>query len=188
MKKLEILEHVYSIHPKEIPFTTLARMKCQNCGKWKRSRDCPPYTPSVERCKEIVQSYDYGFVYVWKNDGRRAWREGIDKKKLVKKHDRGLKGCAIGMAIAIRDNMKEIREKCKKDGIKCRVFASGPCTKCRPCNVGGKCLRGYGIPAMEAWGIDVFGLLDELRVEYEYPVHNYLTLVSLLLTRRKEGV
>ena len=60
---------------------------------------------------------------------------------------------------------------------------AGPCHKCRECNIGGKCKKGVANISCEGAGMDVYGLLDKMGIEYEHPVKTYLTMVSMVMTK-----
>jgi len=183
-----MLDEIYCVLPNDVIecVSEVVRLKCQNCGAWKRKRDCPPFSPTLDNVRKILKRFKKLYVFIWKSDGSIAWREGFPKEKLVKKVGIGLKGTAMGVEVAIHNNMVRLRGYYQEKGEKVKCWIAGPCHKCRVCTLPtlGKCQKGVSMPSMESWGIDVYGLYEKLGVEYEHPVVNYVTCSSMLGVRK----
>jgi len=82
--------------------------------------------------------------------------------------------------------MRNYSKTIKKERYKTFPLTAGHCDLCKfkcPHRDQPPCKR-KGIPSMEAIGIDVYKLLNFLEVDYEYPVINELTNVTMILVRR----
>lgn len=181
MSYIKAVVQLFKIRSKDIPISYVVRMKCYNCGAFKRKITCPPFSPSIPKCKEMIwQKYDRALVFVARSDGTVPWRLMTDKEEaqmLSKKYGRGLKGVSMGLQVSMHNMMLDLRKKFKK-GL---YLIPGPCHKCRVCNVGGKCVKGAALHSSEGLGISVYGLLDKLEVGYEVlPIKDVLA-VSMVL-------
>lgn len=105
------------------------RMKCQfGCGGFGGCLTCPPYSPTPEQMRRILDSY------------RRAVLVHVDDRQ----HD--LKGLVVKLE----------REMFLAGYYKAWGLGSGPCRLCEVCNLK-KCKHpGLARPSMESTGIDVY--------------------------------
>lgn len=102
--------------------------KCQyGCGRYGKRLCCPPYSPGYKQIQEIINNYKWGILFTL-NDGNKVTDIAVKMAKTL-----------------------------FFDGYyKSIGFGSGPCRKCKECNINGCNLPGQTAPAMEACGIDVF--------------------------------
>ena len=167
---------------KDLKFTTVARNKCMTCGGFKRKKPCPPFNKSVKYYMEKFAKYRKIYMVVMRTDGTIPWRNGIDPEKLVKKVDRGLKGVAKGMPIIMHSKLLEIRSK---NPGRADIYISGSCSACRPCNVGGKCLKGAFAHSPEGSGIDVMNTIRDLGFEIQDIPYDYIVNVGFVGFKRR---
>ncbi|MBU0907553.1 MAG: DUF2284 domain-containing protein [Nanoarchaeota archaeon] len=191
------LSLIHFIKPKVIPFDLIARLKCFQCGLYARALLCPPYVwqtysqfKTYESTIDFVSSFDWAILLIWKNDGTKSWKP--DPKELShitfkRKFGKQLKGTEVGMSKEIIHLMRQYRNNLEKKGFECFGLVNGHCDFCA-----GKCpnrdhppCKRNGMPSLEAIGIDLYRLLEKLKIDYEYPVINYLTLVTMLLIKEK---
>jgi len=105
------------------------RLKCQyGCGAYASSRNCPPYSPTPERTRKILDEF----------------------KTAILVH--GDKTADIRQIVVALE-----REVFLAGYYKAFAYACGPCHLCKKCNLEGACRHeDQARPAMEACGIDVF--------------------------------
>ena len=192
------LSEIVIMDPKDIPVSAYARIMCQHCGLWGRAILCPPllyqtypqYT-TIKSTKEYFKTFDKAYVYVFKNDGSlRWWYKNQNIKfehiKLKSRRGRQLKGCEASSAKNLTKIMKKVKISNTRQGFNVESLIQGHCDLCEhkcPNRNNPPCYRG-GLPSLEATGINVYKLLEKLKIEYEYPVVNYLTQVTMMLVRK----
>jgi predicted metal-binding protein len=105
------------------------RQKCQyGCDGYASSRNCPPYSPTPERTRKILDDYRSAILV---HGGRTT-----DIRAIVVNLEREVFLAGFYKAFA---------------------YACGPCRLCDRCNLEGPCHHeDASRPAMEACGIDVF--------------------------------
>lgn len=193
----ESLNQIETINPTTIPLDLTARLSCMKCGLYKRGILCPPHLwltypqfKTYESTRKFLEGYEKAVVFVWKNDGTKSWK--VDKNELkhiefkVKK-GRQLKGTEAGQARELTKLMFDYRSALRKTGYKAFALIPGHCDLCAhkcPNRDNPPCRHG-GAPSLESIGIDVYQMLKDLNIEYEYPVINYLTQVTMLLVEEK---
>ena len=179
-----------------------SRMKCQNCGLYGRAILCPPLLtqtyPQFETIQSSIKFYNKevatSAVFVFKNDGTLPWKrnpkdlEHIEFKKRVA---RQLKGVENGSAKEINRQMRRLQVSMHNNyGGECISLIAGHCDICpgshRCPNRENPPCRMKGMPSMEATGLDVYGILNHLDIEYEYPALTYLTQVTCLLVLKNK--
>lgn len=194
--KSSCLYDVWHVDVDSIPLTPLSRIKCLHCGLYKRKPGCGWMTPPFQEVKKKINEMDGGLVFVWRNDGTQPWAdnpEDLSHITFKKRIGRQLKGAEAGMSRYVQDKMKEVNIYFLKNGYKTLPFLTGHCE--RICGQK-KCPKRSGnlcesvcravYPSLESWYIDVFGLCDNLGIEWEYPAHNYIQLVSMILIKKEE--
>ena len=179
------VEAIYKLRSRDIPVSYAARLKCYNCGAFKRKLTCPPiFNWSVSSIKNIFRkNYDYVLVIVARSDGTVPWRKMDDREEarmLEKKCGRGLKGVSMGLQTSMHDLMLKLRKILGK----ALYLIPGPCHRCRVCNIGGKCRKGIMLHSPEAFAIAVYRLLDELGVKYEVMPQKDVVAVSMIFYRK----
>jgi predicted metal-binding protein len=111
------------------------RMKCQfGCSMFGKGLCCPPRTPTPEEMRKILDSYKYGVLL------HRHIQKGY---KYVNDFN---------------DIIVDLERTIFLDGYyKTWAVGSGPCTRCKECNITGTCLHPEKArPSMESCGIDVY--------------------------------
>ena len=151
----------------DIKWTAVARYKCFLCGGFKRKKPCPPFAREVCFYKHNLSLYKTIYIVICETDGSIPWRFGLDKSKLEKKVDRGLKGVAKGMPLQLHKNLLKVKKL-----NKAFILISGSCSLCRPCNVSGKCLKGGFAHSPEGIGIDVINTLRGIGYNIEDVPYN----------------
>ena len=131
------------------------RLKCQyGCGAYASSRNCPPYSPTPERTRKILDEY----------------------RSAILVHG--------GRTTDIRDVVVKLEREVFLAGYhKAFAYACGPCQLCDKCDLEGACRHADDSrPAMEACGIDVFATARAAGFPIEVVTsrecaHNYYGLV-----------
>lgn len=165
------------VNPDDVIFTTVARLKCYNCGGFKRKKPCPPFNRSVKYYRDKFRSYRKLYMVILKTDGSIAWRDGLEPSKLVKKINRGLKGAAKGSPLELHKRLLNVREKHRG---KCDIYISGSCSLCRPCNISGKCLKGGFAHSPEGCGVDVINTVRRFGFSIEDIPYNFIVNVGFV--------
>lgn len=197
LKYPESLYRIFRLRPGWImdTFDLMPRLKCQNCGLWKRAILCPPYLwktypqfKSFKSTKNFIRTSSIIVVFIWKNDGTKSWK--IDKRDLShiefkKKIGMQLKGTEIAQSKMITKLMKGYERKIKKEGYKVFSLIAGHCDLCGKCpNRDNPPCKIKGMPSLEAIGIDVFKLLDKLKIKYQHPVNTELTQATMMMINK----
>jgi predicted metal-binding protein len=116
------------------------RMKCQfGCPAYGERLCCPPHTPTPEQTRKLLDSYHWAILL------HRHWKSDY------------------GTVEKLNDVVVDLERTIFLDGFyKALALVCGPCTLCRKCDVGGKCLHTEKArPSMESCGIDVFATARE---------------------------
>ena len=120
---------VRKIDPRQVPTAEWVRLKCQfGCGGYGQSLTCPPYAPTPDQTRKLLDGYSVGVLIHWGHEtgGRKALA-------------------------------KMERQVFLKGWYKAFAMASGPCELCSECDLEGGCDHpSQARPSMEACGIDVF--------------------------------
>jgi len=128
------IEGAKIIDPGSIVTAEWVRMKCQyGCPGFGMSLCCPPRTPTPDITRKVIGSY----------------------QKAILLHRRLQKGEMMGTfnEVVVRLEI----EMFLNGYYKAWSMGSGPCRRCKECNLSGPCKQGYEVrPSMEACGIDVF--------------------------------
>jgi predicted metal-binding protein len=105
------------------------RLKCEyGCGAYASSRNCPPYSPTPDRTRRVLDEYTTAILL---------------------HGDRTTDIRAVAVALE--------RELFLAGYYKAFGYACGPCHLCKECDLEGPCRHpDRSRPAMEACGIDVF--------------------------------
>jgi predicted metal-binding protein len=122
------------IDPRSIVTAEWVRMKCQfGCPGFGGRLSCPPYAPTPEVTRRVIDSYEKAILL----------HQRLDQGRKTKGFNETLVRLEIEVFL---------------DGhYKAWSMGSGPCRLCKECNVGSLCKHGYEVrPSMEACGIDVF--------------------------------
>ena len=133
------------------------RLKCQyGCGGWGRRLTCPPYSPTPEQTRKVLDCYSTAVLVHIPGEGK--WR-------------------------SIKQIVSDLeREVFLAGHYKAFAFGSGPCDLCDECNLTFCDHASQARPAMEAVGIDVFataranGFTIDVVKDYSCP-KNYYGLV-----------
>lgn len=123
------------IRTSEVCTAPWVRMKCQfGCPGFGETLCCPPYTPTPDEMRKILDSYTHGILL------HLHWTKDY---KIVNKFN---------------DIVVDLERIVFLDGYyKAWAIGSGPCDRCKSCNTKGTCRNAdKARPSMEGCGIDVF--------------------------------
>lgn len=119
------------ISPETVVTATWVRLKCQfGCGGYGRRLTCPPYSPTPETTRKMLDEYSVAILVHCPGEGE--WR-------------------SVKHVVADLE-----REVFLAGHHKAFAFGSGPCDLCDECNLQFCEYPHQARPAMEAAGIDVF--------------------------------
>jgi len=160
---------VKQIEPASVVTAPWVRLKCQfGCGGYNSNYCCPPYVPTPEETRKILDSYHRALMFHM--EVPLMWRGGTHLEKCLQ-------------------TLINLEGIMFKDGYyKAFVFLVGPCDLCEECSkiTGSSCNKGNRArPSMEACGIDVFQtarnnefFVETLRDESQTPNFYSLMLVD----------
>jgi len=116
------------IDPSSIATAAWVRLKCQfGCGGYNSSLCCPPYTPTPEETRRVIDDYRRAILIHCK--------PGVDVKEIVATLE---------------------REVFLEGYYKALALGCGPCRLCDECNLRSCIHATRARPAMEACGVDLF--------------------------------
>lgn len=127
-----------AIDPGSVVTAEWVRLKCQfGCSGFGRSHCCPPYTPTPELTRRVIDSYQKAILL------HRQIAEGSKRREETKRFNEMVIRLEIDIFL---------------DGYyKALCMTSGPCRLCKECDLNRPCQRGMDArPSMEACGVDVF--------------------------------
>src|SRR5208283_4791313 len=106
--------HAKQIHPSSVVTAPWVRLKCQfGCPGYGRGLCCPPYTPTPDQTRNILDSYKRAILFHIEVKGTEGKQEGY-KKYL--------------------DRLVELEGEMFKDQYyKAFLFLAGPCRQCEKC-------------------------------------------------------
>ena len=143
------------VDPREVPTAEWVRLKCRfGCGGYGGCLTCPPYAPTPEETRGMLDSYSVGYLIHWGREfgGRKALAE-MERRVFL------------------------------KGFYKAFAMACGPCELCNECDPEEPCRHpDQARPCMEACGIDVFqtardaGFPIEVVVSHE-DIPNFYSLL-----------
>jgi predicted metal-binding protein len=134
-KALEMgLDGAKIIKPRSIVTADWVRMKCQfGCSGFGQGYCCPPYTPTPEVTRRVIDSY----------------HKAILLHRRLRKRERSR---SLTQTVARLE-----REIFLEGYYKAWSMGAGPCRLCQTCDTTAPCQHGAEArPSMEACGIDVF--------------------------------
>jgi len=128
-------DHAIVIETSRVATAPWVRIKCQfGCPGYGKSLCCPPNTPTPEETRKVLDSYRHAILL------HRHWSK------------------RYGIVDEFNEMVVDLETALFLDGYyKAWGMGSGPCSRCKKCNITGGCLKAHRArPAMEACGIDVF--------------------------------
>ncbi len=135
------------IDPQKVVIGEWVRLKCQyGCRAYNRRLTCPPYSPSPEYTRRMLEDYSKALILVYDIPPNK--RETAKRKKL-------------------RKNVANLEREMFLDGFH-RAFGMpcGPCNLCTECTLCYPCKHeDFARPSMEACGIDVYSTLANVGYE-----------------------
>jgi predicted metal-binding protein len=129
------VSHAVVVETSQIFTEPWVRMRCQfGCSMFGKSLCCPPKTPKPKEMRQILDSYKHAILL------HRHIRKGY---KYINEFN---------------EIVTDLERAIFLNGFyKAWSIGSGPCTRCKECNVTGTCLHpDKARPSMESCGIDVF--------------------------------
>ena len=129
-EKLDGVIEARVISPSAVETAAWVRLKCQyGCGGYKQSLVCPPYTPTPEQMRRVLDGYERAVLVHFKEDAEvKAQIVSLERTVFL------------------------------KGAWKAFGLGAGPCSLCESCSLDAEGCRHAesARPAMEACGIDVF--------------------------------
>jgi predicted metal-binding protein len=121
------------------------RMKCQfGCAGYGESLCCPPKTPTPDEMRKILDSYTYGILL-----HRHIKKGGKQVERLS-------------------ETAVDLERALFLDGYyKAWTLGSGPCGRCKACNMKACVHADRARPSMEGCGIDVFATARAYKLPIE---------------------
>jgi predicted metal-binding protein len=142
------------------------RWKCMfGCSNYGNSLCCPPYIPSPEETKKLVQQYEHAILIGFRGTTENILQHHMKMNKTIYK----LEKAAFF-----------------KGFVKALGFAAGTCLFCKKCIIQEESLKGMPAevarrycrhknkarPSLEAVGIDVFSTVHNAGIELEVITEN----------------
>ena len=139
------IDQVVVVQTSRVVTAPWVRMKCQfGCAGYGTSLCCPPRTPTPDEMRKILDSYNSGIL-------------------LHRKITTGAKQVERLSEAAV-----DIERSLFLDGYyKAWTLGSGPCSRCKACNMKACLHADRARPSMEACGIDVFATAREYGLPIE---------------------
>lgn len=196
----ENISEVLKLKPLDVVFDAYARVQCQACGLWNRAILCPPHLyltypqfKTLNSSIEFFGSFDYLYLYIFKNDGSKKFWYPRDEEKFssirLRKVSSGrqLKGIEAVGSRYLNQLLFKIRNLNSSRGWDVFAFTNGHCDLCaRKCpNRNNPPCRNMGLPSLEACCVNVYETMRKLKIPYEYPVTSELLTVQGLLARKR---
>ena len=128
------VDHAVVVETSRVVTAPWVRMKCQfGCAGYGQSLCCPPRAPTPDEMRKILDSYAYGILL------HRQIRKG-------------------GKALQrLSQTAVDLERVLFLDGYyKAWTLGSGPCGRCKTCNMEACLHPDKARPSMEACGIDVY--------------------------------
>lgn len=136
------MDEAKMIEPCSITTAEWVRMKCEfGCPRFGMSFCCPPYVPSPEVTRKVIDAYESAILLYQKlENGERREERREERRK------------------AFNESIVRLEIEIFLDGYyKAWSMGSGYCHFCKNCDPTGFCRHGFEArPATEACGIDVF--------------------------------
>jgi len=161
------MTNVKIIDTKTVVVANWVRLKCQyGCGSYGRHLTCPPYSPTPDYTKKMVNEYTKALL--------------MQIEKIPPKRE-------MEFSRKLRRIVAGLERELFLDGYH-RAFgmASGPCRLCRTCDTEEPCrYPDEARPSMEACGIDVYQTvrnngfkLEVVKTEDSFCTYNGLIFVE----------
>ncbi|MDE6527350.1 MAG: DUF2284 domain-containing protein [Muribaculaceae bacterium] len=116
-------------------------MKCRyGCPRYSHNRSCPPFAPDWRSTREILDSYNRAIIF-------------------------GVRTMAEGTPLALAT----LRRLGNAGYYKAIGFGTGPCCRCKECNVAECPTPAEVLPSPEACGIDVVGTVRRAGLHIDMP-------------------
>ena len=154
------IDHAVAVETSRVVTAPWVRMKCQfGCAGYGESLCCPPKTPTPDEMRQILDSYTFGVLL------HRQIKKG---SKQVER---------------LSETAVDVERALFLDGYyKAWTLGSGPCGRCKTCNMKACVHADRARPSMEACGIDVFSTARAYRLPIEVvrdhtDVRNFYALI-----------
>jgi len=136
------------ISPADVETAAWVRLKCKfGCDGYGQTLVCPPYTPTPQQMREVLDSY------------KRAVLMHFENKTKVKSTEDEIKTTVVELE----------RDFFLRGAWKVLGLGAGSCSLCKECNLKEQLCRHaeQARPAMEACGIDVFSTVKKVGFPIE---------------------
>ena len=151
------------IKTEDIVISEWVRLKCQyGCGSYGKRLTCPPYSPTPEQLRKILDRYDWAILMKFEPKEREHEWESTHEVAVKLEREAFLSGYYSAFALG-----------------------SGPCPFCEECNLKECVHPRLARPSMEACGVDVYATvrkagfhLQVVKDRSEKPTYFSLLLVQ----------
>jgi predicted metal-binding protein len=128
------VDHAVVVETSRVVTAPWVRMKCQfGCSGFGTSLCCPPRTPTPDEMRKILDSYAFGILL----------------HRQIKNGDKAVE--------RLSETAVDVERALFLDGYyKAWTLGSGPCGRCKTCNMEACLHADRARPSMEACGIDVY--------------------------------
>lgn len=156
---------------------------CKHCSSFNKNYSCPPYSPGIDKTKNILSKYTHGVLLVLKIPLYRILMKlpfvaGVYKKLLVLRFLRKM-----------HYKILELERQSRKDGYRAYGFIAGKCLISLKCNCGvTKCqsqnLRRF---SMESVGMNIFDLAKRYGIKLNHVLDDYFYYIGLFLIKNTKN-
>lgn len=151
------------IKAEDIVVSDWTRLKCQyGCGGYGKRLTCPPYTPTPDQFRKVLEGYDWAIILKFEARGPESETESPHEVSVDLEREAFLSGYYSAFGLAC-----------------------GPCPHCDECNLKECVHPDLARPSMEACGIDVYATvrragfnLRVVKTRDEKPTYFGLLLVK----------
>lgn len=163
------------------------RLRCMiGCPHYGKGLRCPPYTPSIDEFRKILNDYSFAMVvklkpreipeetlaqYSPENNGKvRLWNLNPERSKVTPNFSK------IYMS-SLMDLLELERAAFKAGYVFATVFFAGRCMLCEKCNVeNGECHNPtISRPSAEAMGINMLKTAENAGINLKFDTGNKIT-------------
>jgi len=174
---------------KDIKFSALAQLMCQNCGMYGRTYRCPPFSMKYNKTREYLKQFNK-FVFIISESEQSEYERRYNEMKvkcntLSEYRLQNLVGtqlAAVNLSQSTND-LKTVLRFIKARYDKYIAYNSAGCIKCKPCRKQLKqpCAHPYdSFSSPEGSGIDLYQTLRNKSIEIQSPpISRYVAICAV---------